>query len=45
MISSEVVLTNCGNTKVLVVSALCTHLGCIPIPYLGAYNVNSNLLL
>ncbi|CAD8160402.1 unnamed protein product [Paramecium pentaurelia] len=36
--SSEVVLTNCGNTKVLVVSALCTHLGCIPIPYLGAYN-------
>jgi len=25
------------NTKVLVCSAVCTHLGCIPVPYLGAY--------
>lgn len=37
--TSEVVLSPSGNTKVLVCSALCTHLGCIPIPYLGAYNV------
>ncbi|KAM3141435.1 hypothetical protein pb186bvf_006553 [Paramecium bursaria] len=36
--SSEVVLSASGNTQVLVCSALCTHLGCIPIPYLGAYN-------
>lgn len=35
----EVVLSEAGNTKVLVCSALCTHLGCIPIPYLGSYNV------
>lgn len=33
----EVLLTDAGNTKVIVVSAVCTHLGCIPIPYLGAY--------
>ncbi|EGR27720.1 ubiquinol-cytochrome c iron-sulfur subunit, putative [Ichthyophthirius multifiliis] len=33
----EVVLSEAGNTKVIVVSAVCTHLGCIPIPYLGAY--------
>lgn len=26
-----------GNTSVLVCSAQCTHLGCIPVPYLGAY--------
>ena len=32
------VLSDAGNTKVLVVSAVCTHLGCIPIPYLGSYN-------
>ncbi len=25
------------NTSVLCVSAICTHLGCIPIPYLGPY--------
>lgn len=25
------------NSKVLVCSAICTHLGCVPIPYLGAY--------
>jgi len=24
---------------------LCTHLGCIPIPYLGSYNVLYNHLL
>ena len=34
----EVVLTDSGNTKVLVCSAVCTHLGCVPIPYLGAFN-------
>ena len=28
----EVVLTDSGNTKVLVCSAVCTHLGCVPIP-------------
>ena len=26
-----------GNTQILVCSAQCTHLGCIPVPYLGAY--------
>lgn len=31
------VLNDDKNSKVLVVSAICTHLGCIPIPYLGAY--------
>jgi len=36
--NKEVVLTDAGTTKVLVCSAVCTHLGCIPIPYLGAYN-------
>jgi Rieske Fe-S protein len=34
----KVVLTDAGNTKVLVISAVCTHLGCVPIPYLGAFN-------
>lgn len=34
----EVLLSQAGNTSVLVCSAVCTHLGCIPIPYLGAYN-------
>jgi len=34
----EVILSPAGNTQVLVCSAVCTHLGCIPIPYLGAYN-------
>jgi len=34
----EVVLTEAGSNKVLVCSAVCTHLGCIPIPYMGAYN-------
>ena len=35
---SDVCLNTAGNTQVLVCSAVCTHLGCIPIPYLGAYN-------
>src|ERR1035437_8208840 len=30
-------LSNAGNSEVLVCSAICTHLGCIPVPYLGAY--------
>jgi len=34
---NEVVLTPSGNTQILVCSAACTHLGCIPVPYLGAY--------
>jgi ubiquinol-cytochrome c reductase iron-sulfur subunit len=29
--------TEAPNSKVLVVSARCTHLGCIPIPYVGKY--------
>ena len=34
----EVVLTDAGSSQVLVCSAVCTHLGCVPIPYLGAFN-------
>lgn len=34
---SEVYFTPSGNTQILVCSAQCTHLGCIPVPYLGAY--------
>ena len=34
---SSVVLNNDANSKVLVTSAKCTHLGCIPIPYLGNF--------
>lgn len=34
---SSVSLSPAGNTQVLVCSAQCTHLGCIPVPYLGAY--------
>jgi ubiquinol-cytochrome c reductase iron-sulfur subunit len=30
-------ITDGPNSKVLVVSARCTHLGCIPIPYIGKY--------
>lgn len=30
-------LTAAGNSTMLVCSAVCTHLGCIPVPYLGAY--------
>lgn len=33
----EVVLNPSGVTKVLVCSAVCTHLGCVPIPYLGVF--------
>jgi ubiquinol-cytochrome c reductase iron-sulfur subunit len=36
--ASEVALSPAGNTQVVVCSAVCTHLGCIPIPYLGAYS-------
>ena len=25
------------NTDLIVSSAICTHLGCVPIPYLGPY--------
>jgi ubiquinol-cytochrome c reductase iron-sulfur subunit len=31
------VLSNAGSSQVLVISAICTHLGCIPAPYIGAY--------
>lgn len=34
----EVVTQEAGSTTIVVTSAVCTHLGCIPIPYLGAYN-------
>jgi ubiquinol-cytochrome c reductase iron-sulfur subunit len=34
---SIVTLSDAGNSSVLVCSAICTHLGCIPVPYLGAY--------
>lgn len=34
---SDVLFTDSVNSKVLVCSAQCTHLGCIPVPYLGAY--------
>jgi len=36
--SKETILTDAGSTKILVCSAVCTHLGCVPIPYLGAFN-------
>eukprot|EP00117_Sycon_ciliatum_P039715 scpid101950/ scgid29306/ Ubiquinol-cytochrome c reductase iron-sulfur subunit; Rieske iron-sulfur protein len=35
--SSLVTLSDAGNSSILVCSAICTHLGCIPVPYLGAY--------
>lgn len=35
--SGDVNFTDSGNSKILVCSAQCTHLGCIPVPYLGAY--------
>ena len=35
--SKEVKITDAPNSKVLVVSARCTHLGCIPTPYIGKY--------
>jgi ubiquinol-cytochrome c reductase iron-sulfur subunit len=34
---SEVYFTPTPNSQILVCSALCTHLGCLPVPYLGAY--------
>lgn len=34
---SIVTLSDALNSQVLVCSAICTHLGCIPVPYLGAY--------
>ena len=34
---SSATLSPAGNTQILVCSAQCTHLGCIPVPYLGAY--------
>jgi len=34
---TEVSFSPSGNTNILVCSAQCTHLGCIPVPYLGAY--------
>jgi ubiquinol-cytochrome c reductase iron-sulfur subunit len=34
---SVVTLSDAGNSSILVCSAICTHLGCIPVPYLGAY--------
>ena len=30
-------LATAQNSTMLVCSAICTHLGCIPVPYLGAY--------
>lgn len=36
--AGEVLLTPAGRSKLIVVSARCTHLGCLPIPYLGLYN-------
>jgi ubiquinol-cytochrome c reductase iron-sulfur subunit len=35
--SGEIFLSDGGSSKILVCSAVCTHLGCIPIPYLGAF--------
>lgn len=34
---SQTSLSDAGNSQILVCSAICTHLGCIPVPYLGAY--------
>ena len=33
----ELLESNNKNSKIIVTSAVCTHLGCIPIPYLGKY--------
>lgn len=35
--SHAVKITDAPNSKILVVSARCTHLGCIPIPYIGKW--------
>jgi len=34
---TAVSISDAGNSNVVVCSAVCTHLGCIPVPYLGAY--------
>jgi ubiquinol-cytochrome c reductase iron-sulfur subunit len=34
---SKFEITDAGNSSFVCISAICTHLGCIPIPYLGAY--------
>ena len=34
---SKCTISDAGNSKVLCCSAVCTHLGCLPVPYLGAY--------
>ena len=34
----EVQINKTPNTDIIVCSAICTHLGCIPIPYLGPYS-------
>ena len=34
---TEVKITDAPNSKLLVISARCTHLGCIPVPYIGKY--------
>mgnify|MGYP003352066049 FL=1 len=34
---SKVGISDAGNSSIVCCSAICTHLGCIPVPYLGAY--------
>ena len=34
---SKTAISDAGNSSVVCCSAICTHLGCIPVPYLGAY--------
>ena len=34
---SKTQISDAGNSSINVTSAICTHLGCIPVPYLGAY--------
>ena len=34
---SKTSISDAGNSSVVCCSAICTHLGCIPVPYLGAY--------
>merc|ERR1711865_1017361 len=34
---SKFEISDAGNSAIVTISAICTHLGCIPIPYLGAY--------
>merc|ERR1719152_195965 len=35
--TQNVPLDTAGSSKLIALSAMCTHLGCIPIPYLGKY--------